>query len=218
MTAPYCAVQDVRDRGVAAEAATDAQVTKALDRSTRTIDTYTGRDFRARNRVVRLDGSGTRTLFLDDRPVISVTNILVNGLRLDSANYVLYPDAGFIKLDGSGRSIFAGFSGAFPIGSQNVEVQALFGFAEIPPEVKEACLKLTLEFLRNQPAEADVTSGSGLNTRKAIGVRRIRIDDLSVDFAYPASVKNGGRRLTTGLPEVDAVLDRFRKDLDALVV
>jgi len=209
MSAPYATIQDVRDRGVSFEAATNAQVFTALERATRMIDSYAGRDFRARDRIVRVDGSGAETIFLDDRPVAKVKDLLVDGLRLDPPTYVLYGEEGYIKLDGTARSILAG---VFPKGNQNVEVRALFGFLAVPPEVKEACILLAIEFLRTGPAEADVAAGSSASTRNAIGISRVRIDEISVDFQYPNDLKAGsGRMLTTGLPKADALLNRFRQ-------
>ncbi len=181
MSAPYATIQDVRDRGVSFEAATNAQVFTALERATRMIDSYAGRDFRARDRIVRLDGSGAETLFLDDRPVVKVKDVLVDGLRLDPRDYVLYAEEGYIKLDGGARSIFAGFPAAFPKGNQNVEVRALFGFLAVPPEVKEACILLAIEFLRTGPAEADVAAGSSASTRNAIGISHFLKNEMGID-------------------------------------
>lgn len=212
MSAPYATIQDVRDRGVSFEAATNAQVFTALERATRMIDSYAGRDFRARDRIARLDGSGAETLFLDDRPVVKVKDLFVDGIRLDPRTYVLYPEEGYLKLDGGARSIFAGFAGVFPKGNQNVEVRVLFGFLAVPAEVKESCILLAIEFLRTGPAEADVVAGSSASTRNAIGISRVRIDEISVDFQYPNDLKAGaGRTVTTGLPKVDALLNRFRQ-------
>ncbi len=218
MTAPYASIQDVRARGVSFEAATNAQVFTALERATRMIDLYAARDFRARDRIVRLDGTGAATLFLDDRPVVKVKDVFVDGLKLDPRSYVLYGEEGYLKLDGAARSIFAGLPAVFPKGNQNVEVRALFGFLSVPAEVKEACIRLAIEFLRTGPEEADVAGGSSLSTRKAIGISQVRIDDLSVSFQYPASIKNGGQVPTTGLPEVDGMLVRFRRDLHAMAI
>lgn len=218
MTTLYASIQDVRARGISFDAATNAQVFTALERATRMIDLYTARDFRARDRIVRLDGAGAETLFLDDRPVVKVKDVFVDGLKLDPRTYVLYPEEGYLKLDGTGRSIFAGFPGVFPKGNQNVEVRALFGFLSVPPEVQEGCIWLALEFLRTGPEEADVAGGSSLTTRKAIGISQVRIDDLSVSFQHPTSMKNGGQAPTTGLSEVDGMLVRFRRDLHAMAI
>jgi hypothetical protein len=208
----YCSLQEIRDRGVTVEAAPDADVEKAIARATKTVDVFSGRDFLKREATYRVDGNGTESLFLDDRPVVEVLDLSVDGLFLAPETYVLYPDAGYIRLNGARRSIFAGFPGIFPKGARNVEVHGFFGFEAVPPEVNEAAILLAIEILRTGPAEADVAAGSSASTRNAIGIRRVRIDEISVDFEYPSDLKAGaGKVVTTGLPKADALLNRFRQ-------
>ena len=215
----YCTLQEIRDRGVSAEAAPDEPVEKAIGRASRLVDVYTGRDFLKRETTYRIDGNGTESLFLDDRPVVEVLDLRVDDYLLTPESYVLYPDAGYLRLNGARRSIFAGFPGLFPKGAQNVEVHGFFGFESVPPEVNEAAILLAIEFLRTGPAEADVAAGSAASTRNAIGIRRVRIDEISVDFEYPSDLKAGaGKVVTTGLPKADALLNRFRQWLSPVAV
>ncbi|MFN3485190.1 MAG: hypothetical protein ACK44W_06885 [Planctomycetota bacterium] len=216
---PYASIQEIRDRGVTPEAADDAAVEQALDRAARMIDAFTGRDFLKREAAYRVDGNGTESIFLDDRPVIEVLDLRVDGLALSPDSYVLYPDAGYIRLNGARRNILAGFPGIFSKGARNVEVHGFFGFETVPAEVNEAAILLAMEFLRTGPAEADVAAGSSASTRNAIGISRVRIDEISVDFQYPNDLKAGvGRTVTTGLPKVDALLNRFRQWLHPIAV
>ncbi|MBI2931816.1 MAG: hypothetical protein HYY16_09205 [Planctomycetes bacterium] len=218
MTA-YCSLQEIRDRGVTVEAAPDETVEKAIARATRVADVFAGRDFLKRDATHRVDGNGTESLFLDDRPVVGVLELRVDDYLLTPESYVLYPDAGYIRLNGARRNIFAGFPGIFPKGARNVEVHGFFGFETVPPEVNEAAILLAIEFLRTGPAEADVAAGSSASTRNAIGISRVRIDEISVDFQYPNDLKAGsGRTITTGLPKVDALLNRFRQWLNPIAV
>lgn len=215
----YCALQEIRDRGVSAEAAPDETVEKAITRAGRVVDVYAGRDFLKREATYRIDGNGTESLFLDDRPVVEVLELRVDDYVLTPESYVLYPDAGYIRLNGARRSIFAGFPGIFPKGARNVEVHGFFGFESVPPEVNEAAILLAIEFLRTGPAEADVAAGSAASTRNAIGIRRVRIDEISVDFEYPSDLKAGaGKVLTTGVLKADALLNRFRQWLHPVAV
>ncbi|MGQ9589936.1 MAG: hypothetical protein ACUVYA_06540 [Planctomycetota bacterium] len=216
---PYASIQDIRDRGVTPEAADDQTVEQALDRAVRMIDAFTGRDFLKREATYRIDGNGAESIFLDDRPVIEVLDLHVDDLALSPDSYVLYPDAGYIRLNGVRPNIFSGFPGVFPKGARNVEVHGYFGFEPVPPEVNEATILLAMEFLRKASSEADVSAGSGASTRNAIGVSRVRIDEISVDFQYPSDLKTGqGRTITTGLPAADALLMRFRQWLHPIVV
>jgi hypothetical protein len=215
----YCTLQEIRDRGVTVDAAPDESVEKVIARATRAVDVFTGRDFLIREAIYRVDGNGTESIFLDDRPVIEVLALRVDGFLLGPESFVLYPDAGYIRLNGARRSIFAGFTGAFPKGAQNVEVHGFFGFETVPPEVNEAAILLAIEFLRTGPAEADVAAGSSASTRHAIGISRVRIDEISVDFAYPSDVKTGpGKAVTTGVTKADALLSRFRQWLHPVAV
>lgn len=218
MTA-YCTLEEIRDRGVTVEVAPDDAVEKAIARATRMVDIFTGRDFLKRESTYRIDGNGTESVFLDDRPVVEVLDLRVDDRLLSSGSYVLYPDAGYIRLNGARRNIFAGFPGIFPKGARNVEVQGFFGFETVPPEVNEAAILLAIEVLRTGPAEADVAAGSSASTRNAIGIRRVRIDEISVDFEYPRDLKAGaGKVMTTGLPKADVLLGRFRQWLHPIAV
>ena len=219
MPDPYATVQDVRDRGVTPQAVDDAAVLRALDRATVMIDAFTGRDFLRREETYLVDGDGSESLFLEDRPVIDVLELLVEGLSVERSRFALYGQAGYLRLDNAVRNIFAGFPGVFPPGPQNVFVRGIFGYEVPPPEVREAAILLAMEFMRAAPAEADVGTASGASTRNALGISRVRIDEISVDFQYPSDLKSGSGGLpSTGLLKADGLLIRFRRDIRAAVV
>jgi hypothetical protein len=95
----------------------------------------------------------------------------------------------------------------------------VFGFEVVPPEVREACVLLTLAFLRMMRGEANVTESQANTTDRAIGIKRVKVDDLSVEFEYPReAVVGAARRKTTGLVEADRLLWRHRRDLEATAV
>ena len=215
----YCTRQEIRDRGVSVTAAADSAVDQAIIRAARIIDATTGQDFQVREATVRLDGSGTASLFLDDYPVIEILDLQVDGTPLPAEAFVCYPEAGYLRLVGARRDLFAGAPGVFPRGNQNITIHGRFGYATVPPAVNEAAILLTLEALRTGPAEADVASGSAASTRHALGIKRVRIDEISVDFVYPNDLKAGaGGKATTGLPAADRLLARFRRRLEPVTV
>lgn len=219
MPPSYATIQDVRDRGVTPEAAEDAAVQAALDRATVMIDAFTGRDFLGREQTYLLDGDGTESLFLEDRPVLSILELKVEGLPVEPDRFALYGQAGYLRLDNAGRNLFAGFPGVFPPGPQNIEVRGLFGYETPPPEVREAAILLAIGFLRSAASEADIATPAGASTRDAVGISRVKIDEISVDFQYPSDLKAGSGGLpTTGLLKADGLLVRFRRDLRAAVV
>ncbi len=214
----YSTVQDIRDRGVTADVAADLAITRALGRATLVIDGHCGRDFRRREETYSVDGTGGPALFLDDRPVIEIAGLKIDDAPVDTEGFRLYGDAGYIRFVGD-RTIFMGHPGVFPAGSQNVEVHGFFGFDEIPPEVKEACVLLTLAFLRTMRTEANVGESQANTTDKAIGIKRVKVDDLSVEFQYPREATiSASRKKTTGLIEADRLLWRYRRDLEAMAI
>ena len=213
----YATAQDVRDRGVPEEVS-DTDILRALARATVVIDAYCGRDFLRREETHLVDGSGRAAIFLDDRPIIEVAELKVDDAPVDPESFRVYGDAGYIRLVGE-RTIFMGHPGIFTAGAQNVEVRGVFGFETVPPEVKEACVLLGLMFLRMMRGEANVTESQANTTDRAIGIKRVKVDDLSVEFEYPREASIGAsRRKTTGLAEADRLLWRHRRDLEAIAV
>ena len=214
----YATVQDIRDRGVTEDVADELTVLRALGRARLVIDAYCGRDFLRREETYLVDGTGRPALFLDDRPVIEVTELKIDDAPVDAESFRLYGEAGYIRFVGE-RTIFMGHPGTFPRGTQNVEVRGVFGFEEVPPEVREACILLTFAFLRMMRVEANVAESQANTTDKAIGIKRVKVDDLSVEFQYPRDAAVGAsRRKTTGVPEADRLLWRHRRDLEAIAV
>lgn len=214
----YATVQDIRDRGVSEDVVDELTVLRALGRATLMIDGYCGRNFWMREETYLVDGPGRPALFLDDRPVIAVAELKVDGAVIPAESFRLYCEAGYVRLVGD-RTIFMGHPGIFARGAQNVEVRGSFGFEEVPPEVKEACVILTLAFLRMMRAEANVGESLANTTDKAVGIKRVKVDELSVEFQYPRDVTVGAsRKKTTGVPEADRLLWRYRRDLEVAAV
>jgi hypothetical protein len=214
----YATVQDIRDRGVTEDVADDPTVTRALSRARIVIDAYCGRDFLRREETYLVDGTGRPALFLDDRPVIEVVELKIDDAPVDAESFRLYGEAGYIRFVGE-RTIFMGHPGSFPRGTQNVEVRGSFGFEAVPPEVKEACILLALGFVRSMRTEANVGESQANTTDKAIGIKKVKVGDLWVEYEYPREAALGAsRKKTTGLTEADRLLWRFRRDLEATAV
>ena len=219
MPVTYADIADIRGRGVTPDVADDAAVTAALERATSMVDIFAERDFLKREETYFIDGNGTESIFVDDRPVVEVLELKVDDFLIPTEDYVLYPDAGYIRMKTLRRNIFAGFPGNFARGEQNVEVHGFFGFEAVPAEVKEATILLAMEFLRTAAADADIAAGSGGSTRRAIGIKRVKIDEIAVDFEYPRDIRAGaGRAISTGLLKADGLLLRFRRQLHPIAI
>jgi len=218
MADSYATVQDMRDRGVTPGAADDPAVERVLDRAKVTIDAYCGRGFLLREETYFVDGTGKQAIFLDDRPVVSITELKVDDTVVPPEDLRLYGEAGYIRLV-NGLSVFAACTGVFPRGVQNVSVHGFFGFQVPPPEVKEACILLALQCLKLAAAETDILEAPANTTQKAVGIKRVKIDDLSVEYQYPRETSvSVSRKKTTGLVEADRLLWRHRRDLEAIAV
>jgi hypothetical protein len=202
----YCSVADLRDCGITPEMATDEEVRRAIQRARETIDAFCNRNFWRREERYFLDGDGTQSVFLEDRPIVAVLTLKVDEDVLHPYEYRVYGDSGYIKL----------VRGRFPEGAQNIEVFGQFGFAVIPSEVKQACIALSIDALREMKSELDLTKATSNSTRNAIGLKRAKIEDISVEFEYPRS--SDKRRATTGSPLADSMLMKFRRDMEATVV
>jgi hypothetical protein len=92
-----------------------------------------------------------------------------------------------------------------------------FGFEEVPPEVKESCILLALNILKNRATEADVSKSSSSSTEKAVGIKSVKVGDIAVQFEYPRLAASVLKK-TTGVYEADRLLLKYRKDLEAVVI
>ena len=211
----YCTVADLRDRGVTEEQASGEDLRKAIQQATLTVNAFCYRDFWRRERAYSLDGNGTATLFLEDRPVISVSSLIIDDVSCSPDEYSLYGEPGYIRL----KPLTTFSDRIFPEGVQNIEVNGQFGFEVIPPEVREACVLLSINALRDLKAGIDLASSTSSSTRNAVGLKRAKIEDISVEFEYPRSVTSGRMgQVTTGNTEADSLLVKFRKDLEAIAI
>ena len=85
--------------------------------------------------------------------------------------------------------------------------------------MRESCIQLAIERLRESKSEVDLSKPTGKSTRNAIGLKRAKIEDISVEFEYPRSLRTGKTGGTsTGNQKVDAMLVKFKKDVEAVAV
>ncbi len=215
----YCSVADLRDKGITPEMATDEDLRKSIQIATQIIDSFCNRNFWRREEKYFLDGDGTSVLFLEDRPVIKISRLKIDGRELAPSEYKLYGEPGYIKLIGLNPIAGKNIKGLFPRGEQNIEVYGQFGFTTIPSEVRQSCILLSTDTLREMKSEIDLTKSTSSSTRNAIGLKRAKIEDISVEFEYPYSSTHGKEgRITTGNSDVDYMLLKFKKDMEATVV
>jgi len=133
----------------------DAQAVAArrgalLPMTRQAVEAAAGHDFfRHSGEMLALDGSGTDRLSLVAAgrvPLLGVEAVSVGGQALAPGSWVVYAQAGEIRLAGGAR---------FPVGQQNVSVTLDWGYAQPPAEVGLAQAKLTAaEILAEAMGEA----------------------------------------------------------------
>lgn len=145
----------------------------------------TGMAFRPRGRRVDVDGTGTRGLFLPDTHLRLVRAVTMDGTAFTSgelADVAVYPHGEIVRAT----------LGTFTAGIRNVQVLYEFGEGAVPGDVWQAALKLARYALAPGPMDGDGRATAQFNE---FGGFRLTI---------------AGRDGPTGLPDVDAVLDRYR--------
>lgn len=99
-------------------------------------------------------GRGLPRLWLERRPVSSITSVSIDGTSLDNTDgdaWTFDPQTGELVL-GSG-SVHPDFAPRFPYGTRNVVVVYVAGSATIDPRLKRACIAL-VSWIASQPSGA----------------------------------------------------------------
>lgn len=204
--AGYCTIDDIRDRGIDETKADNAQIQTAIGMAVTAIDAYCRRDFWLREKSYWLDGDNSTDLFVDDIPIVSVIKLALDGIP--ETEFRIYRELGLIRL----------LDTLYPEGVQNIEVCGRFGFEKIPAEVKESCILLAVKALRALKGdEYDPTKTISGSTQNAIGLKRAKIEDISVEFEYPKS-DNSGTGASCGDEQADALLLKYRRKCSVAVV
>ena len=107
------------------------------------IKTETGYEWVETTYKEKIDGERTETLILTQKPIISVTSLVINGETIDSGNYYIYNAAGMLKRQDVGiydvgytHSFRKGL--LFPRGQQNIEVEYVAGYEDVPMDLQKA--------------------------------------------------------------------------------
>jgi hypothetical protein len=196
----YATLDDVRGEGVQPVDADDARVLAAVEEATRLVDQLCGWHFEPREMELRLDGRGTRTLWLAVAPIL-VDRVEVNGAPLSRAPEDLVI-VGAPAQPGFDGPRLTRTHGVFPRGAGNVIVQGLFGFTEpdgtlvgrVPRAIRRAAMLLALRSL----APLSAVDGDDVRARWRVIEERTR--DQSVKFAEPDKAR------LTGDAEIDRLL------------
>lgn len=157
----YTTVARMRAEGLPAGRADDARVLELIEEASRDIDEICGWWFAARERTLRLDGSGVLTLELP-APPIKLAEVALGGVAISS--FVEYGEA---PVEGPGKPYprleRASGTGYWPRGQRNVTVRGVFGYTEpdgtefgrTPRAIRRACELMVLRGARPLDQDAD---------------------------------------------------------------
>lgn len=161
--AGYTTIARMRAEGLPAGRADDDRVAELIDEMSWQIDTLCGWWFEPRDRVLQLDGTGTRAMWLP-APIIRLDEVLVGTSRLDvSTDAFVYggcptgPQKPVPRLDRAPRGSI------WPKGQRNVTIRGVFGYTEengtafgrTPYAIRRACEMMVLRGARPLDADAD---------------------------------------------------------------
>jgi hypothetical protein len=212
----YLVVADVREATLAEFAsglalstaeATDTQVTAAIARQSQHFDDLVNDHFETETVTLELDGDGTSRLLLPKRCTAvstvktrdyagTLTTQASTQYRLHSSLYSTgskrlgdmdWLDT--VPLSG-GLSLVVGDIYAWPEGPQTVQVVGSFGWTTTPADVKRAVALLVWDHFK--PDDEHIRRASQWGTQQATFVR-----------------SDGA----TGLPEVDKIVDDYKRDI-----
>lgn len=121
--------------------ADDTLLEEIILRESKFMESYCGRVFKQDNYTEYHDGEGESSLFTEQYPIISVTSIHDDTLRvfgagteIASSYIIVREDIGLVRLDGT----------TFQSGMDNVKVVYSAGYATIPEDLESACIKLSM--------------------------------------------------------------------------
>jgi hypothetical protein len=229
----YCTIQDIRDEGVTVAAASDARVTHAIAVASKLVDMFTGRWFDPRSLDFTLDGTGKRSIHLD-QPIIEVTELYVDDsaydLVDDVAVYNRHITENLLEPDDRNNprlelvypvesSVYHRAAGlrVFPAGQRNVRVVGTFGYTDFdgtgtgktPDLISHACKLITLRELAPKGAPS-----VGVPASELWRVTEMKTRDQTIKFSGPnaRTLGKAGVGLFTGDPEIDQILLRYRRE------
>lgn len=229
----YTTIYALREEGLTTSMANDAKAQAAIVRASRFIDHLTGRTFEARRKTVRLDGTSSRTLLLNE-PIAALENVEiadeVGGLVLLDNVIKVYnrhlrenlwdpDDRNNPKLEFIHGNDLMGVNEEDPIagvladmiwprGQQNIYVTGVFGFTEPDGSFiggTPALIQEAAKLLVFRNLEKMVTSVGAPTTAVIQETTR----DQTVIYAQPGAGGDNRARGFTGNAEIDQILLGF---------
>jgi len=147
------------------ETAQDVLLQDLIARLGAWAERYCDRSFAKATYTEQRDGDGMDTLLVRQWPLVSVTSLYDDPLRVFGAgtqiaasDFAVYANQGMIRLDGL----------VFSVGIQNVQVTYEAGYADIPEDLQQALIELIADRFRNKENQ---------------GIRSLAIGSYRVDYS-----------------------------------
>lgn len=221
----YAFVSQLRADGVMSAQASDSRLLQLIEEASRTIDDLTGLFFSPRSITIDLDGPGTPSLFLD-MPIISISQAVIEGEAVDLSTLVIYNRHLTQRLarpdDRRNPTIVRREGLCWPKGHQNVQLAGVFGFTDptgaplsqgrLPPAINMACRLLVVREIELLASPDRVAS------RRQNDIRSETTRDQSVTYGDRRGAASRPQYGTTGDPEIDAILARYRPPMKMAMV
>jgi uncharacterized phiE125 gp8 family phage protein len=115
----------------------DALLARLVTAASQFIQTWLNRTILLQTYAETRNGPGSTRLFLRNRPVTAVSALTIDGVAIPPS-HPAPTGAGYLFDDSS--LYLVGY--LFRRGVQNIQVTYTAGFAEIPPELEQACIEL----------------------------------------------------------------------------
>lgn len=179
-----CALDDVKTYLGITTNAEDALIKALITQASAQIENYCNRTFAQTTYTETRNGRGSRTMFMRQIPIVSVTALTIDGVTVQASSnpqtYGYVFDDERIYLRGTSPSYGPyGQPDCFSRGVQNVVVTYTAGFSAIPGDVAQACIEL-VAWKRAKRNRIDKTS-------ETLGTQQTQAYSLA---DMPASVKS----------------------------
>lgn len=110
----------------------DTLLQKLVDASSDFVKDYTGYEWVETEYRETIDGPGSNSVVLSQRPVQDLTSVKIDSTELTSDKYVVYENEAIVTRKYEN----------FPQDLQNVEVQYTAGYTSVPEDIKQLCSDL----------------------------------------------------------------------------
>jgi len=221
----YAFVSQLRADGVTTMQASDARLQRLIEFASRTIDELTGLFFSPRELTIDLDGMATPSMFLD-MPIIALSEAYIESQAVELTSLVVYNrhlTQRLTRPDDRRNPLITRRDGArWPKGPLNVRLVGVFGFTDptgapmsqgrLPPSINQACRLLVVRELEALASPDRVAS------RRENDIRSETTRDQSVTYGERRGSSAAATYGSTGDPEIDAILARFRPPMKMAMV